>query len=245
MSSPSRPWRAFFASLAHALSWKRWLWTAALSAFSMTWVFRTFFELNVSRAAGILPWLLALGGIALVCVALAEASVPQGRIPSTVRYVGAIVVAAVIAAAVFAGFHEPIRVALRAGPAGGVASPAPASRPHVAPIGLALFGATNVLILGLVVVLAHARLQHVRRASRALSEAEIAREEAQRRLAAWHLEAVHGQVDPAAVIARLEEIERAYEGDAVKADAMLEELIEKLRAAIPRLRTQRISGAVR
>jgi hypothetical protein len=243
VSSPPRPGSSFPGRLAHALSWKRWLWTAAISAFAVTWVFRTFFDLNVERLAGILPWLLALGAITLVCVALAEVSVPPGRVPSTTRYVGAIVVAALIAAAIFGRFHEPIRAALRAAPAGGVATVATEAPPHVAPLALALFGGTNVLIMGLVVVLAHARLQHVRLASRALSAAEVAREEAQRRVTSWHLQTVHFAVDPAAVIARLEAIERAYDGDAARADAMLEELIEKLRASIPRLRTERISGA--
>jgi hypothetical protein len=232
------PGSMFVARLAQALSWKRWLWTAAISAFSVTWVFRTFFEMNFARVAGILPWLLLLGGIALVCVALAEASAPPGRIPTTARYVGAIIVAAVIAAAVCARFNEPIRTAVRAAPAGGVATVAP----HVAPLALALFGGTNVLIMGLVVVLAYARLQHVRLASRALSAAEIARAEAQRRLASWHLETVHGHVDPTAVIARLEQIERAYDVDAAKADTMLEELIANLRETIPRMRTQRIGA---
>ena len=67
-----------------------WLWTAALSAVAVTWVYRTFFDLTLARVIGILPWLLALGAIALVCVALAEASAPPGRVASTARYVAAI-----------------------------------------------------------------------------------------------------------------------------------------------------------
>jgi len=227
----------FPARLAHALSWQRWLATAALSALALTWIYRTLFDLTLTRALGTLPWLVGFGAITLVCVALAEASAPRGRLPSTARYVTAIVVAALIAGAVAARFNEPLRRAL-ANPAAGAAQ----FPPHVLPVASAIFASANVLIFGLVVVLAYGRLQHVRLAARVLSEAEIARADAQRRLASWHLRTVHGEVDPTSVITRLEEIERTYDGDAARADAMLEALIEKLRTSIPRMRTERITG---
>jgi LytS/YehU family sensor histidine kinase len=80
-------------------------------------------------------------------------------------------------------------------------------------------------------------LRNSRRAARALAGAEIARSEANRALIAAQLEAAHAEVDPAVVFRALEDVERAYEEDPARADALLDELIAFLRDAIPRLRS--------
>jgi hypothetical protein len=89
---------------------------------------------------------------------------------------------------------------------------------------------------GCLATLIYARLRNSRRAALSLSEAELGRSEASRRLLASKLDAAHAEVDPARVIDRLESIGRTYEKDPDAADAQLDELIAFLRDAIPRLR---------
>ena len=92
------------------------------------------------------------------------------------------------------------------------------------------------LIHGWLATFIYVRLRNSRRATQALADAEIERSEAQRNLLAAQLVAAHAEVDPAFVLAKLEDVERAYEVDPSRADLLLDEFITFLRDAIPRLR---------
>ncbi|MGZ5065779.1 MAG: hypothetical protein ACXWG1_09320 [Usitatibacter sp.] len=232
----------FAARLAGALSWRRWAWTGALAAFlPLSGIYLTVFDWTVARFVSLVPWHLAFGAITLAWVAIAEATARSAPVSSK-RYIGAVVAAALACGAIGWAFPEALRNAMDP-PKSNVATRAPGSPPANVRLGFFLIASLNVTFYGLLVVLTYSRLQRVRLAARALSDAEVAREEAQGRIAASRLEAARGAIDPTAVIARLEEIERAYDTDAAGAEAMLDELIARLRASIPRMRTGRASPA--
>jgi hypothetical protein len=79
-------------------------------------------------------------------------------------------------------------------------------------------------------------LRNSRRAAETLEKAELERAQAERKLVASRLETVESEVDPAFIFRALDAIEASYDQDHVAADAMLDEVIAFLRAAIPRLR---------
>jgi len=115
--------------------------------------------------------------------------------------------------------------------------------------GRASAGAMNVtwhmgfVVFGTLATLVYAWIRQTRLAEGALREAEVARTDSQRRLLAARLEAAQAQIDPSVVLDRLTEIEVAYETDRTAADAMLDELIAFLRAAIPKLRSTEAEAA--
>jgi LytS/YehU family sensor histidine kinase len=88
-------------------------------------------------------------------------------------------------------------------------------------------------------ILIYVWLRNARRASEALARAEIERSDAERKLVTSQVEAVEAEVDPGFVFSTLETIENTYDRDRAAADAMLDELIAFLRAAIPKVRGER------
>jgi len=70
-----------------------------------------------------------------------------------------------------------------------------------------------------------------------LAAAQIAQRQVQRRLAQARLQAVQARIDPHFLFQMLDEIRRAYEEDAGRAERLLDELVTFLRAALPRLRS--------
>ena len=69
-----------------------------------------------------------------------------------------------------------------------------------------------------------------------LSSAQVAQREAQQRAAHARLKAVQARIDPELLFKLLDEVRRAYEKDAARAERLLDELVAFLRAALPRLR---------
>ena len=98
-------------------------------------------------------------------------------------------------------------------------------------------GAEGVVFFSLVTFV-YAGMRRSRSAWRALADAELARSEAQRALVAAQLGSAQALADPARVLDRLSEIEAMYDRDCARADAMMDELIAFLRAAVPRLRME-------
>jgi hypothetical protein len=96
-------------------------------------------------------------------------------------------------------------------------------------VGQVAFGTLGILV--------YVWLSRSRKATQALRDAETSRAEAQRRMLAAQLDSAHEQIDPAAVLDRLALIEQTYETDGAAADAMMDDLIAYLRAAIPKLRS--------
>jgi len=85
---------------------------------------------------------------------------------------------------------------------------------------------------------------HLRR-SRAQEEATVrlvaaqeAQHEARRRLVQERLQAVQARIDPQLLFDMLDAVRRAYEDDAARAERLLDELVNFLRAALPRLRSR-------
>jgi LytS/YehU family sensor histidine kinase len=83
----------------------------------------------------------------------------------------------------------------------------------------------------------YVRLRNSRLAAQALARAEMERSEANRKLLDSQLSTAHAVIDPEAVFEKLETIERIYDEDPARADALLDELIVFLRTAIPQLRS--------
>jgi hypothetical protein len=173
----------------------------------------------------------------LFAVVLADASVPTGRPTPMGHYIGAFAIVA-IAYSVFAAARAPH---LPAPPydvsAGQVLRPVgkPSrnrSSRHFITRGfhVALYGGLGAVIF---VVLRNGRI-----AARALEEAELQRSTASQRLLASRLEATRVQVDPDVTLRELETIESLYERDRVAADALMDDLIVRLRSAIPRVRLE-------
>jgi hypothetical protein len=81
-------------------------------------------------------------------------------------------------------------------------------------------------------------LRNARNAARALEEAELLRSTASQRLLASRLAATRARVDPEVTLRELERIEALYEHDRVAADALMDDLIVRLREAIPRVRAE-------
>jgi hypothetical protein len=86
-------------------------------------------------------------------------------------------------------------------------------------------------------------LRRARIARHALEDALLTRAKAQRTLARARLAAARGSVEPEEVLRRLEAIEAACATDTARAEAMLDDLIDFLRAAVPRLRADALPEA--
>jgi hypothetical protein len=81
-------------------------------------------------------------------------------------------------------------------------------------------------------------LQHSRvhqEAARRLSAAKRFQQEARRRLAQSHLQAVQARIEPQLLFDMLDSVRQAYESEPARAEQLLDELVAFLRAALPRL----------
>ena len=235
------------ASLARAwriLTWRHWAWASAIAVlvaasrpfagFDTNWYWahwRVIYET---------PWHLLIAYLFLIAIAQAESSVPDPPGPSAWRFVAAIAVASVACVAIAGALHDYFPRAPQQVTAGQTLP----KRKHASPEArvewqrtLAMKEVTSMALYGWLATFIYVNLRKSRRATRALTDAEVGRSEAQRSLLAAQLVARHAQVDPAFVLSTLEAIERRYEADPTGADVQLDELIAFLRAAIPRLRS--------
>jgi hypothetical protein len=184
------------------------------------------------------PWFLLFSYTLLVAIAIAESSGPMDRATPAWRYVVALVAASAIYVGVVATFPELYQFAPREIRSGQEFAPLGQTMERRQRV---LRGAPATLTYGWFLTFIYVRLRSARLAARALADAEIGRSEAQRRLLAAQLVAAHAQVDPAFVLQKLEEVERAYEADPAGADVLLDEFITFLRDAIPRLRAEGVA----
>jgi uncharacterized oligopeptide transporter (OPT) family protein len=222
-----------------ALTWKHWACATALSiALAMAMPLQDFPRNSywvLWQFLFSVPWYLLYGYTLLVAIVIAESSAAPGRSTPAWRYVVALLAAGAMYVAALATFPELYQLAPREIRSGKEFTPlglGSERRQHV------LRGAPTRLAYGWFLTFIYVRLRNARLAARALADAEIERSEAQRRLLAAQLVAAHAQVDPAFVLQKLEEVERAYEADPAGADILLDEFIAFLRDAIPRLRAE-------
>lgn len=92
------------------------------------------------------------------------------------------------------------------------------------------------LLYALIAVLGHARLRASRQADERLAQVRRAGSAVRERLAQARLSAIQARVDPQLLFELLDRVKRHYEQDAARAEALLDELTDFLRAALPRLR---------
>lgn len=227
-----------------SLTWKHWAWATAIPiALVLTRSLQNF-QPNLDWAAWLLisrtPRFLLFSYSVLIAIAVAESSVPEGTAPGAWRYILALVAASAIYVAAPAAFPDlgltpRVPPELRSGLVFRDDWAASSDRTRTTNRSI---GAAGALSSGWIATFIYVRLRKARLAARALADAEVERSEAQRRLIAAQLVAAHAQVDPAFVLQKLEEVERAYEADPARADVLLDEFIAYLRDAIPRLRAE-------
>lgn len=229
------------------LSWKHWAWATALAVLlALTMVLLRFDVSNYWAGKRIVyhgPWYALFAYIFLLAIAWVE-STPGDPAPGLWRYASAALCASLLCVALVASLalhvpYAPCNVVegLVRPPPKGVAWET--RRRVFAVLDPGMDGA----MFGFLATMIYARLRNARRLALTLARAELGRSEASRALLGAQLAAASAAIDPGEVIERLDAIARMYEKDSRAADAQLDELIEVLRAAIPRIRQESTTPA--
>jgi len=227
--------------LRHRLTWKHWAWAVGIGiAFAALERLRTFAAAGDNLG---IVWVeetcfaVAAACVFMMAIAVVETQRGEASAPAGWAYFGGWLVAAVVSGSIAWAFPfadapprevpgAPVKMIYDA-----------AKRPGVnVRLGNLLFLGLPIIVYGALGTLVYVWVRNSQRAAEALSRAEIERAEAERKLIASRIEAVEAEVDPSFIFGTLESIESTYERDRAAADAMLDELIAFLRAAIPRLR---------
>ena len=233
------PWT--WARTRQVLTWKRWACATALGALLGVLVPLQNLHINFYftpwKMVYQMPFYLAFAWVFLLAIAGVEASVPRGEWPSLWRYLSGAVAASLACVGLAWALSDQMRMAPQRIISGGSSLPSRTIhlkyRTNIAVFEIGFDGVVH----GWLATFIYVALRNARRAARALSDAEIERSEAHRALLASQLEAAQAKIDPEDVFRALATIEEAYEDDPARADALLDELIAFLRAAIPRLRS--------
>ena len=225
-----------------ALTWKHWAWATAIPILlAISGPLQNFHQNRywaLEQIVFSVPKLLIFSYALLIAIAFAESSVPEGTAPRARRYILALLAASTVWLATGAWFPGLTRKPPFEVRAGQTIAAISSSSPDRTARANFLITAPSQLCYGWIATFIYVRLRKSRLAARALADAELERSEAQRRLLAAQLVAAHAQVDPAFVLEKLEDVERAYESDPARADLLLDEFIVFLRDAIPRLRAE-------
>jgi hypothetical protein len=232
----SRAWRI--------LTWRHWAWATGLAlAVSFSMPLQGLDRNSYWMAQQALlhpPWFILFSYVFIAAIVWVESGEGPEAL-STSRYVAATAlagIACIVVAALLAEFIPRAPFNIIEGvivPLPPRVDPAWGARLHAAILGF------DVAFHGCLATLIYVHLRKSRRAARALAQAELDRSEASRSLMAWELEAARSEIDPEAMISRLEGIERHYDLNPAEADARLDELIAFLRGAIPRLRSVQVA----
>jgi hypothetical protein len=191
------------------------------------------------------PYFVVFAWVFLLAIVAVEISVPRERWPSPRRYFSAAVAASLVCIGLAWSFSDHLRMAPKRVISGGSMNKLETLSPqHQRNVAVFLVGFDGV-VHGWLATFIYVGLRNSRRAARALAEAEIARSEANRVLIEAQLQAANAEVDPATMFQTLETIERTYEENPARADALLDDLIANLRAAIPHLRSDGLALEVR
>ena len=223
------------------LTWRHWAWPTAIGALVTVSMAFQGFDVNRHWAFWRLlyhgPWYILFGYAFVLAIALAEATAPRLR-PTMGRYALAAIGASIACVALAGTFSLHIQSAPNRMVESRIAVESPmirweTNRRYTVMVGLGLDGA----FYGSLAMFIYVRLRNARLAAADLADAEIRRSEEQRALIAAQLVAAQARFDPAFVMKALDDIERAYETDPVRAEGVLDEFIAFLRDAIPRLRS--------
>ena len=232
---------AFVKRAWRILTWKHWAWATAIALAVSLSIPLQKFEVNLYwapwRVIFTAPWMALFAYVFLIAIVFAEASSPRLPWTSPWRYLAAVAVASTVCLALSAALSDFVRMPPREEYQGTVArvTGTPEARQKI--YAVLSVGLTDGVLHGWLATFIYVYLRNAGLAARALSEAQIRRSEAHRRLVASQLESTHAELDPDDVLAKLESIQRTYETDPATADLRLDQLIEFLRHAIPRLRS--------
>jgi hypothetical protein len=240
-TKPTRP-ESLMTLLRNRLTWKHWAWAVAIGI-----VFAALERLRTFAAVGDnLGWVwveetcmaVATACLFMMLIVVVETLRDRASAPAGWAYFVGWFVAAVASGFIVWALPEFAETSPRAVAGAPVKAIFDASkRPDVnVRVARLLFLGLPIIVYGAVGTLLYVWLRNSQRAAEALSRAEIERTEAERKLIASRIEAVEAEVDPSFIFGTLETIESTYDRDRAAADAMLDELIAFLRAAIPRLR---------
>jgi hypothetical protein len=181
------------------------------------------------------PWFVGFAYAFLAAVVLAERPVPEGDPTPLRRYVAYGLIASALCVAVIGFFpHLITRDGRR-----DVVDTYDKSKRYIGQDNSISANATlsvEVMLHAWLLLLAYAHLRNGRLAMLKIARAEVGRAEAARLLSAAQLEAAAAELDPDFLSRSLEEIERTYDMDPPRADAMLGQLMMVLRQAIPKVR---------
>jgi sensor histidine kinase YesM len=232
------------------VTWKHWAWAIAIGIvlglldrlrgaqspidnFSLqVWAFST-----AQRVVAAILYVLAIVAV--------EASLPATRVSAAWRYAaGWIVVSVLMGWAVWEVTPHLPKPPMQSNHPDAAKVARFVSSPRYSTQVEYVFTVSGVLIgHGALGMLLYVWLRNARQTSEALARAELERAEAERKLVASLVAAVEAEVDPAFMFSTLETIENTYDRDRDAADAMLDELIAFLRAAIPKLRSDAAADA--
>jgi hypothetical protein len=98
------------------------------------------------------------------------------------------------------------------------------------------YGFISALIMALLFFAHLQRSRAQENAAARLSAAQAAQRETRRRLVQARLQALQARIDPQLLFEMLDSVRRAYQQDETRAELLLDELVDFLRAALPRLR---------
>jgi hypothetical protein len=227
-------WPATWARGRRMLTWRYWAWATGLGVLVGALVpletLHIDFDLTLWKFFYQTPIYVAFAWVYLLAIAAVEAPIPPLQWPSLWRYFSGAAAASVLCIGLAWALWNRLPAAPGTVVAGGTTSLTMA----IAMLQVCFDG----IVHGWFATFVYVGLRNARRAARSLSEAEMARAEANRSLLASRLEAARTEVDPAVVLESLEAVERSYESDPERAEGLLDELIAFLRGAIPRLRTE-------
>lgn len=182
-------------------------------------------EATPARVIEYVPW-IALMGFVLSCLVLVigyalQRLNPAGRYARGAAWLLGACAAATLVSISTAG-QAPILVEL------GVVSSVLTMHLHVF---------TSSLIMALLYFAHLQRTVAYEKAAARLRAAQAGQREARRRMVQARLQAVQARIDPELLFDMLDAVRRCYEVDASSAEQLLDELIDFLRASLPRLRS--------
>jgi hypothetical protein len=238
--------KSIFKRAWATLTWSHWAWATAIGLAVSLSIPLQKFEVNTYwalwRVVFSAPWIVLFAYVFLIAIVGAEASSSRWPWTSSWRYLAAVLMASAVCLLLAAAFSDFIRMPPREETQGKVAQRTGTPEARQKLYAILSVGLTDGVLHGWLATFIYVYLRNARLAARALTDAQIRRSEANRRLLASQLESTHAEIDPDDVLLELESIQRAYEADPASADARMDQLIAFLRAAIPRLREDDPAG---
>jgi len=186
-------------------------------------------------------WYIPIAAVFVLAVVVAEATAPRKRPPLRAYLVAALVAASVTLAGTYVA-GPSMKMGRRDVP--GFPNPTKnySQQPYARTAAIFGIGFEGVLHC-VIAMFVYVRLRNSRFTAQALDRRQARSNEAARLAADARLESVRHRVDPGFLTQALEDIERTYETDPAGAEARLDELIEFLRAAIPKTRAEAWAAA--